>query len=367
MRPDHLALLPNEAGACSWADGCGVRSNEEQNKNIKGGKKHGMKRTKHNKKKEEAEVEENGSEETAESGEVQDNSGGKDQNKYLRSNQVSGSYQDRMSRVQRTLDAMDTEDKIHFLVDLFDESLVYRVDNMESGSNKLYKRSYSIGDNGQVTFGEDRTEVVEKTEYVSTEEEEETTNNTQTQNKKGGEKTMGKHEEKVEALIANESTQFTEDTKPCLQGLTEVQLDAIHPEADNGKGEGGGEGEGVTANAGQPTKEQVIEVLKEQFQDQEQFLQMLPDGVQSQVRRGLKLHNEERQKMIQSITANSDKFTEDELKQKEPDELEKIASLVKPANNYAPLAAHTGGGSGGETETGGDPLLPAGVAKQAES
>lgn len=26
-RPDHLALLPNEAGACSWKDGCGIRFN----------------------------------------------------------------------------------------------------------------------------------------------------------------------------------------------------------------------------------------------------------------------------------------------------------------------------------------------------
>jgi hypothetical protein len=27
-RPDHLALLPGERGACSWADGCGVRVNK---------------------------------------------------------------------------------------------------------------------------------------------------------------------------------------------------------------------------------------------------------------------------------------------------------------------------------------------------
>lgn len=27
-KPDHLALLPNEKGACSWKDGCGVRTNE---------------------------------------------------------------------------------------------------------------------------------------------------------------------------------------------------------------------------------------------------------------------------------------------------------------------------------------------------
>lgn len=29
LRPDHLALLPNEVGACSWDDGCGVRANQK--------------------------------------------------------------------------------------------------------------------------------------------------------------------------------------------------------------------------------------------------------------------------------------------------------------------------------------------------
>jgi hypothetical protein len=28
LKPDHLALLPNKEGACSWKDGCGVRTNE---------------------------------------------------------------------------------------------------------------------------------------------------------------------------------------------------------------------------------------------------------------------------------------------------------------------------------------------------
>jgi len=28
-RPDHLALLPGEQGACSWADGCGIRANKK--------------------------------------------------------------------------------------------------------------------------------------------------------------------------------------------------------------------------------------------------------------------------------------------------------------------------------------------------
>jgi hypothetical protein len=28
LKPNHLAILPNEEGACNWADGCGIRANE---------------------------------------------------------------------------------------------------------------------------------------------------------------------------------------------------------------------------------------------------------------------------------------------------------------------------------------------------
>lgn len=30
LKPDHLALLPDEVGACNWDDGCGVRANTEE-------------------------------------------------------------------------------------------------------------------------------------------------------------------------------------------------------------------------------------------------------------------------------------------------------------------------------------------------
>jgi hypothetical protein len=31
-RPDHLALLPGESGACGWSDGCGIRNNKSKEK-----------------------------------------------------------------------------------------------------------------------------------------------------------------------------------------------------------------------------------------------------------------------------------------------------------------------------------------------
>ena len=33
-KPDHLALLPGESGACSWNDGCGIRVNQRMEKEI---------------------------------------------------------------------------------------------------------------------------------------------------------------------------------------------------------------------------------------------------------------------------------------------------------------------------------------------
>lgn len=37
LRPDHLAILPNEDGACSWEDGCGVRANKKLRSNAMSG------------------------------------------------------------------------------------------------------------------------------------------------------------------------------------------------------------------------------------------------------------------------------------------------------------------------------------------
>lgn len=35
ISPNHLALLPDEMGACSWADGCGIRANRESDPEMK--------------------------------------------------------------------------------------------------------------------------------------------------------------------------------------------------------------------------------------------------------------------------------------------------------------------------------------------
>jgi hypothetical protein len=35
LKPDHLALLPDEEGACNWNDGCGVRANKKEGLKVK--------------------------------------------------------------------------------------------------------------------------------------------------------------------------------------------------------------------------------------------------------------------------------------------------------------------------------------------
>ena len=67
------------------------------------------------------------------------------------------------NRVQAQLEQlMDTEHDLILLKELYSDYCVY-----ETG-NKLYKRSYSLDQNNQVTLGSDVTEVQEEKNFVPT-------------------------------------------------------------------------------------------------------------------------------------------------------------------------------------------------------
>ena len=67
------------------------------------------------------------------------------------------------NRVQAKLDSqMSSEHSLILLKELYTTYCVYEI------SGKLYKRSYSLDQNGQVTLGNDVTEVQEETQYQPT-------------------------------------------------------------------------------------------------------------------------------------------------------------------------------------------------------
>lgn len=112
-RPDHLALLPDGTGACSWNDGCGIRNNSA---------------------------------------------------KVHPKISVNADYVQIQRALQNALDNMDNGDAIHYLEALEETTFVYRVE-MRNGEKKFYKRSYTFA-NGNVTMGDQIEQVKREVNYI---------------------------------------------------------------------------------------------------------------------------------------------------------------------------------------------------------
>jgi hypothetical protein len=487
-RPDHLALLPEGQGACSWADGCGVRANQECGckkkvcSNTKGGETYQMKNV------EELVVnalQYEGTEDTEWSAPTLSDFGmssnrwsalsaeeraevashyligtaaaetfgdlkfpvvnprtGKLNERALRAviggrgAQVSGvsaeqraaarrrayrllneefdaglevptslekrlyndalqadeqGYREIENIIQTKLDAMDTDTKLHFLVEVFDGYFIYEVrprsteTSVPSGAREpqLFRREYSVADDGTIEFEGEPKPVRRQVEYVAMEKREERTmKRTRTKSpasvqEKGGSEEVGANDkkkecpkcmEKVQALIAHELTQFTEDDKEWLVSLDESQLDRLMPLeakaesalAANTASEDNADGDNKEDTGKPPvvTKEDAIKALEAHLADPDKFMKLLPPKIQESVRHGLELHEQVRQGYIDHITNNTEVYTEADLKDRSTEELKKLATAIKPLQDYSALSA---GGRSLSDYAGGEILLPPGV------
>lgn len=181
IRPDHLALLPDEAGACSIADGCGAMRNNCQ----------GCQDCKC-KEKEEPFVNR--------------------MFKKLRgifTNEAS--HNQIYSMIAKELRSSIGGDPWPYVIDVYDSHFVYEV------NGKLYKQSYTSSDT-EVQLSGDPTEVVIKTEYLSV--------NSPTTNKK-----MDK-EKLVGDLISNAQNNYQESDRESLMKLPDAVLEGMTPSGE---------------------------------------------------------------------------------------------------------------------------------------
>jgi hypothetical protein len=307
-RPDHLALLPGAEGACSWQDGCGVRANS------KGGDSVTKDRDVNSILKE-----------FIHQGGIFN---------HLQNNERG--YRELSSTIQSKLDAMDTDVRIHFLEELYDDSFIYRISRREEGNaprNQLYRRGYTVNEDGSVTFAEEVTPVTKEVSYVERQ--------TQMQRTKGGVQTMADNNtpccpEKVELLIQSDNNSFGEDEREWLNGLSSGQiekLEAMEQEIETNKQKVQNHKE----DEPQMNKDQAVQVLKEQLSDPAQFLQFLPEEHRASVEHGMRLHKEHRQDLIKRVTNNTEVYKEEELGEMPTDQLEKLAKAVKPVADYSAL------------------------------
>ena len=318
LRPDHLAVLPDQNGACSWADGCGVRANQE------GG---GMQRTK----------------------------GTKTQTKKhpIFSNlAVNADYMELVRRARNLVDSMDnweSEPSIsNFLESVTDTEIIY---TMNSGQDtKTYASDYTIAEDGAMVFSGELREVTKEVTYkqINNNQDAETNNET------GGNMAA---KEKVQKLISNSNTQFTEKDVEWLEGLSDCQLEKMTPIlTDNTAADAGVADKKVTVVTNTDTVQE--NTMSATPKTAEEFLNALPADMRDQFSHGLKLHQAQRKHHIEAITGNSD-FTPEMLTNKGMDELEILAkALAKtPVVDFSGLGTPVVHTSFEEV----DVLLPTGV------
>lgn len=337
-RPDHLALLPGEQGACSWQDGCGVRLNKKGGDGVSST----IKFTK---------------QPTARPFEAD-----------IMVNQDEG-LMERARAVQSALDAMDTNVKVHYLEELWDDYLVYRI-AVEGEGSEYYKQNYTLNEDGSVEFTDTPTEVRKRVEFVAVQKEGGEFKRTKFNSNSKKEVKMAEEKktccpEKVDALIANDKTTFTEDDKDWLLTLSEEQFEKVsslgevkEDPPEDPEVNANDDDENPEPKEQKITAQQALEALKESFKTPEDFIKVLPKEIQEEMSSGLKLHRERKATMIKEVLANtSDTWSQEELAEMDAETLSKLyRSTKREQADYSPL----GGGVSTNKQQGEEPLYPTG-------
>lgn len=308
LRPDHVALLPNTTGACSWHDGCGApRTHEEDNMSTFDGP-------------------------TGDEGNRPDVE--QDRGLLKRAldfvfranrwpsepdaNQFGGMGTQQIEEGLMT--ALETElDKPVIVQTVFPDTneVVYEVME-EDGPWQLVRRGFTVDDDGNFAFNDDGQLVQRVVQYEPINDQE------------GDERPESNEEDtmddRIKELIENEAAPFGNDDAERLQTFEEKTLDQLvaHFRADD-SGEGSdGEDGGSAGDAPQQHADAGGE-----GQTVEQFIENAPAGIRDQLRTAQRQHDEHRGHLIKAITANErNVYGEDELRAKDTEELEKLARFV---------------------------------------
>lgn len=282
--PDHLAILPNTRGACSTDAGCGIRVNEEQNNNQKEGNQP-MKL-----KEKAAELHKEGF--------------------GVYNFQINESLLARLDAIRSLVDSWDSDYAVHWLRDVYEDSFVYekRLRRNETTRRiKFYKQDYTLSENGEVELQGEPIEVIQKTEYLPIQ-----ANNKEQSNNKKGEEEMAQEKccpQKVEELIVNVASKFTEKDRAFLSGLNAEQLELVTPKEVN-----------ITVNEDHVRKHLAT------YTEVDKVIELLPESMQVNVKAGIVLEEKNREELISAIQTNAkDVWEKEELESMQTNQLEKIA------------------------------------------
>jgi hypothetical protein len=289
-RPDHLALLPNDHGACGWKDGCGIRNNNENKKDENMEKIH--------------------------------------ESVIMIVNKLSIELGELQNKLYRLIDSMDIRDSAgktiesNYMEAMYDDSVIYRRTNYTTPQQvtKFFKQMYSVDAENNVTFEGDPEEVIKsltfKKKSINTNKMERTTPCCK--------------EKKIDQLIQS-NARLTEDDRVWLSTLEESDIERLIQEKV--------EIPAPVTNQEIPeiTKEKAIEVLSAGVKTVDELVAILPDTYRLPIEAGLQLNKEKRQGVINAILANSVQgvFTQEVLERYSDEELNTFSKAFKPVEKPA--------------------------------
>lgn len=324
-QPDHLALLPDQIGACSVADGAGLLQMNE----------------------------------AARAAGVGDEVGRLLAREFDHMRRMVGnamSYGKTTEALRTALKARlkPSEKQFCFVVDVYDDFVIYEWE--ENGTVGLFRLDYTATDAGVELSTDAPVPVVRVTEYRT--QSGEFVGNMA---RKSEENTMDR-QEIINGLIANEDTEWDETDRETLEGMNDAVLNKVaglFPKEKKEKKKGGGKK--GPAQRGVPAGTQVGEQMEEGEGEEapggrtppgdggraggliglsasdtqlttEEYINNAPPEIREVLTNGLAAHEAEKAKLIDTITANkANAFTKEFLATKGLGELRGLAALAAPA------------------------------------
>ena len=335
FRPDHIALLPDEVGACSIEDGCGaLRNNQKENcdcgcadcvAKLNEGSSNMSKLTNLDYKSK--------SELTGQLNHIWHHA----KKNNLKLNELS--HDDIRSQIRgEVYDAMKpSEDEWIWIVEVYTDTFVFE------WQGSYYRMSYSVTSD-IVSIGDEMTEVVRTTSYNpvaspvssnadSTGEAEQPSANSNKENP------LNK-EDLINSLIANSNNQFTEEDREFLSGLEADRLAKFNAKADDDMEENKEDEEmkdSKSSKSNSNTDAGAENVVPDGYVPVEKFNE-LEAKVNAIVDEPLK-------EMRAKVVANTD-LTEAMVEKLSAEEVKALADNIRPNASYAGRAsANIEGGS----------------------
>ncbi len=366
IRPDHLALLPGEEGACSWRDGCGVRANTE---------------------KEGGDLVDEFAEHLEEvrttlADEVKAKDQGVLRSLFAKVARKLGlsvrepvvpelsaqeiSHDELRGKLQVKVDELDqpsspTPSVFHYVLDVYDDYLVFEA-RRENEDPKLFKQGFTIDDQNNVALVGRPEEVIQETEYVAasaqpatnegsaTEVNDDPTTTTET------EVINMDRNESVTALITCEQNTFCEDDREFLMGLADDQFtkiealaatkeesstedqEAVAAAAAKAKADAEAEAAVAAAEADAAAEAAPAAATEDPVKTQtlEELVANASPELKESIEAGQKVIRGQKDQLVAGILANKrSKFTEAQLREKGMDELMALAELAQAPVDFS--------------------------------